>query len=104
MSKGKAMPEQFFASSGNVHTEFTPEGATVNKFCYKGIHRRLQNVIHCKHPELWHMNNWLLLQDNTLAHRSGLVKKGWQNSFSFCHTLHMHLPVSKKSYMGINFG
>jgi hypothetical protein len=34
-SKGKVMLELFLDSSGIVHMEFIPEGATVNKHCYK---------------------------------------------------------------------
>jgi hypothetical protein len=48
----KAMVELFFNACGNVHMEFIPEGATVNKHHYKEILRHLHNSIHYKCPEL----------------------------------------------------
>jgi hypothetical protein len=51
-SKGKVMLELFFSSSGIVHMEFIPEGATVNKHRYKEILRCLHNSVRLKHPEL----------------------------------------------------
>jgi hypothetical protein len=44
--KGKVMLELFFNSSGIVHMEFIPVGATVNKHHYKEILHRLCNPIH----------------------------------------------------------
>jgi hypothetical protein len=73
-SKCKVMLELFFDSFGIVHLEFIPEGATGNKHCYKKILCRLCNSIYHKRPELWHRKNWLLLHDNTPAHRSVLVQ------------------------------
>jgi hypothetical protein len=55
--------------------EFTPEGATANKHCYKEIFRRQRNSIRCKHPEFWGRKNWLLLHDDTPAHHSTLVQE-----------------------------
>jgi histone-lysine N-methyltransferase SETMAR len=68
------MLQLFFDSSGIVHTEFIPEGVTVNKHRYKEILRRLRNSIRRKHLELWRRKNWLLLH-NAPAHYSALVQK-----------------------------
>jgi hypothetical protein len=57
------MLELFFDSSGTVHVEFIPEGATVNKHHYKQILRHPCNSICYKRPELWCRKNWLLLYD-----------------------------------------
>jgi hypothetical protein len=70
--KWQVMLEQFFNSSGIVHTEFIPKGVTVNKHCYKEILHHLCNSIHHEHPELWNRKNSLLLHDNAPAHRSVL--------------------------------
>jgi hypothetical protein len=48
------MLELFFNSSGIVHMEFIPEGATVNKHNYKEILHHLYNSLH---PELRHRKN-----------------------------------------------
>jgi hypothetical protein len=69
------MLEVFFDSSGTVHMEFIPEGATVNKYHYKEFLHRLCNSVHLKRPELWRRKNWLLLHDNTTAHRSVLIQE-----------------------------
>jgi histone-lysine N-methyltransferase SETMAR len=55
--------------------EFIPEGATVTNHHHKEILRRLRNSVCCKHPELWHRKNWLLLHNNAPAHRSVLVQE-----------------------------
>jgi hypothetical protein len=103
----------FFNSSGIVHMEFIPEGATVNKHCYKEI--------------LPHLCKFVVSILSSGAGRTGccyittplhialcLSKRSWQNKRSpFCHTLHTHLishhaisfpfPARKKSYVGVNF-
>jgi hypothetical protein len=55
--------------------EIIPEEATVNKYRYKDILRRLRNSVRRKCPELWRRKNWLLLQDNAPAHRSLLAQE-----------------------------
>jgi hypothetical protein len=67
------MLDLFFDSSGIVHMEFIPEGATVNKCCYTNILRPC-NSVRRKHLELWHRKNWLLLHNNNPAHHSVLVQ------------------------------
>jgi hypothetical protein len=72
--KRQVILELFFDSSGIVHVEFIPEGATVNKHRYKEILRRLRNSVRRKCTELWRTKSWLLLHDNAPAHRSVLAK------------------------------
>jgi hypothetical protein len=86
------MLELFFDSSGTVHMEFIPEGATVNKHHYKEILHRLRNSICCKCPVLRHRKNWLLHYEKPLNITLCLSKRNWQNKRSpFCHTLHINL-------------
>jgi hypothetical protein len=73
--KGKVIIELFFDSSGIVPMEFIPEGATINKHCYKEILCLLCSSIYCKCPELWHRKNWLLLHNSVPAHCSVLVQE-----------------------------
>jgi hypothetical protein len=83
-SKGKVMFEPFFNSSGTVHMELIPEGATVKKQHYKEILLCLRNSIRHRHPELWHRMNWLLLHSNTPAHRSVLVQQELAKQTGHC--------------------
>jgi hypothetical protein len=69
------MLELFFDSSGIIHMEFIPGGATVNKHRYKEILRLLCSSICRKRPELWSRKNWLLIHDNAPAHHSVLVQE-----------------------------
>jgi hypothetical protein len=69
------MLELFFNPSGIVHTEFIPEGVTANKHRYKEPLCYLLSSVHCKCPELWCRKNWLLLHDNSPAHRPVLVQE-----------------------------
>jgi hypothetical protein len=43
--KGKVILELFFNSSGNIHMEFIPEVATVNKHHYKELLRCLCSLV-----------------------------------------------------------
>jgi hypothetical protein len=69
------MPDLFSNSSGIVHMEFIPHGATVNKDRYNEILLRLCNSIRRKCPESEGRKNLLLLQDNATAHSSVLVQE-----------------------------
>lgn len=60
-------------SSVMVHMKFIPEGATVNKYCYKQILRRHCSSVCRKNPELWWRKNRLSLQDNLPANCSVLI-------------------------------
>jgi hypothetical protein len=82
----------FFDSSGIVHKEFIQGGGTVNKHRYKELLCHLRNSVCCKHPELWHRKNWLLLHGNTPAHCSVLVQEELaKQQVTVFHTLHTHL-------------
>jgi histone-lysine N-methyltransferase SETMAR len=73
--KSKVMLKLFFDSSGIVHVEFIPEGATVNKHRYKEILCHLRNSVCYGYPELWGRKNWLLLHDNASAYRCVLAQE-----------------------------
>lgn len=64
----------FFDFHGVVHSEFLPEGQTVNKEYYLAVMHRLRETIRKKRPELWQNKNWLLHYDNAPAHTSMLVR------------------------------
>lgn len=63
----------FFDYRGVVHSEFLPEGQTVNKQYYLGVTRRLRENVCRKRPDLWKNNSWILHHDNALPHISTLV-------------------------------
>jgi len=53
----------FFDSQGTVHTEFVPQGQTVNQFYYREILERLRKrVVRVRPPSI--ANNWMLHHDN----------------------------------------
>jgi hypothetical protein len=108
------MLELFFDSTGIVHTEFIPEGATVNKHRYKEIFHCLRNSIHHKHPELWHRKKWLLLHDSAPVHRCVLVQEElakqqitvlphppYPPDLAACDFF--FFPHLKENYMGVDF-
>jgi len=65
-SKIKSMLICFFDSQGIVHTEFVPQGQTVNQFYYHEILERLRRrVVHVR-PSI--ANNWMLPQQCPLPH------------------------------------
>ncbi|KAJ4438634.1 hypothetical protein ANN_14581 [Periplaneta americana] len=64
---------------------FIPEGRTVSKKAYVAILRRLRDAVRRRRPNLWQGQNWVLLHDNTLAHRSFLVSE-----FLTQHKIHVH--------------
>jgi hypothetical protein len=68
------MLELFFDSSGIVHMDFIPEGATVSKHRYKKILRRLLTSIRRKRLDLYRRKNWLLLHGIAPARCSLLVQ------------------------------
>jgi hypothetical protein len=110
-AKGKAMLELFVDSSGIVHVQFIPEGATINKHRYKQILCRLRSSVCCKSSELWCRKNWLCYMTMPLHSALCSCKGSWQNSRSqFCHALHTSHHViyfsfspSEKSYIGVDF-
>jgi hypothetical protein len=64
MSKShmKKMPTPFFNIRCAVHSEFIPQGQTVNQDYYVEILKWLREAMHRKRPELW-FNNWILHHD-----------------------------------------
>lgn len=74
-SKVKVMLTVFFDCRGVVHSEFLPEGQTVNKEYYLGVMRRLREQIRRKRPDLWKTNSWILHHDNAPSHKAIIVKE-----------------------------
>ena len=56
----------FFDSQGIVHTEFVPQGQTVNQFYYREILERLRKRVVRERPNI--ANNWMLHHDNASCH------------------------------------
>jgi len=56
----------FFDSQGIVHTEFMPQGQTVNQFYYSEILERLRKRVVCVRPSI--ANNWMLHHDSAPSH------------------------------------
>ena len=52
----------FFDSEGIVHTEFVPQGHTVNQFYYREILERLRKRVFRVRPSI--SDNWMLHHDN----------------------------------------
>jgi len=65
-SKIKSMLICFFDYQGIVHTEFVPQGQTVNQFYYHEILERLRKRVVCVRPSI--ANNWMLHHDNAPCH------------------------------------
>ena len=74
-SKIKVMLTVFFDYRGVVHSEFLPEGETVNKEYYLGVMKRLRESIRRKRPDLWEHNSWMLHHDNAPSHTAIIVKE-----------------------------
>jgi len=78
-SKIKSMLICFFDSEGIVHTEFVPQGQTVNQFYYRKILEGLRKRAVCVRPSI--ANNWMRHHDNAPCHMAisvieFLAKKG----------------------------
>ena len=56
----------FFNSEGIVHTEFVPQGHTVNQFYYREILERLRKRVVRVRPSI--ADNWMLHHDNVPCH------------------------------------
>lgn len=74
-SKIKVMLTVFFDYRGVVHSEFLPEGQTVNKHYYLEVMKRLRNSVRRKRPDLWNNNSWILHHDNAPSHTSTIVRE-----------------------------
>lgn len=73
-SKVKVMLITFFDVRGIVHTEFLPQGQTINQQVYKEILQRLLCSVCEKRQELW-QDKWLLHQSNTPAHNTLSIRQ-----------------------------
>jgi len=78
-SKIKSMLICFFDYQGIVHTQFMPQGETVNQFYYREILGRLRKRVVRVRPSI--AKNWMLHHDNVPCHVAisvieFLVKKG----------------------------
>ena len=74
-SKVKLMLIAFFDVRGIVHTEFLPQGQTVNQHVYKDVLRRLIRSVRDKRRELWVNDSWVLHHDNAPAHNALSVRQ-----------------------------
>ena len=72
-SKVKVMLLVFFDYHGVVHSEFVPNGSTVNKEYYLEVMRRLRENVRRKRPNLWKENSWILHHDNAPSHKAHIV-------------------------------
>ena len=66
ISKIKSMLICFFDSEGIVHTEFVPQGHTVNQFYYREVLERLRKRVVRVRPST--ADNWMLHHDNAPCH------------------------------------
>ena len=73
-SKIKVMLTVFFDSQGVVHSEFLPDGQSVNAEYYLSVLKRLRENIRLKRKDLWDNKSWFLHHDNAPAHISRLVR------------------------------
>ena len=67
-SKIKVMLIALFDVRGIVHTEFMPQGHTINQHIYRDVLRRLMQSVCKKRHELYEKKSWLLHHDNAPVH------------------------------------
>ena len=80
----------FFNSQGIVHTEFVPQGQTVNQFYYGEILERLRKRVVRVRPNI--ANNWMLHHDNAPCHMAIPVIEFWlKGAFLWFHSPHTPL-------------
>lgn len=72
-SKIKVLLTVFFDYRGLVHSEYLPEGQTVNKEYYLGVLRRLRENVRRKRPDLWADNSWIFHDYNAASHRATII-------------------------------
>ncbi|GFT71652.1 putative DD34D transposase [Trichonephila clavipes] len=70
-SRMKAILIDFFDKSGVVHSEFVPEGQTVNGAIYVEVLKRLKRWVNRVRPEI--SANWKLHHDNATSHLCFMV-------------------------------
>jgi len=74
-SNVKTMLISFFDANGIVHSEFVPNGQTVNQAFYLQVLKRLCDAVRRKHPELCQSGEWWLNHNNAPAHKALSVKQ-----------------------------
>ena len=74
-SKIKIMLTVFFDYREVVHSEFSPEGQTVNKEYHLSVIKRLREQIRRKRADLWKENSWILHHDNAPSHKAIIVNE-----------------------------
>jgi histone-lysine N-methyltransferase SETMAR len=85
------MPIPFFDANGIVHSEFVPNGQTVNQAFYLQVLKCFRDTVRQKCPKLWQSGEWWLHHDNTPAQKALSVKEFLtKNSM----TLLIHQPYS----------
>ncbi|KAM7298352.1 putative uncharacterized protein FLJ37770 isoform X1 [Ixodes scapularis] len=72
-SRIKAMLIVFFDRKGVVHSEFVPQGQTVNKEFYCEVLKRLRNRVRRVRKEI--CDNWILHHDNASSHTALIVSE-----------------------------
>jgi hypothetical protein len=72
----------FFDSEGIVHTEFVPQGLTVNQFYYREILQRLRKRVVRGRPSIG--NNWMLHHDKAPCHMAISVTEFLAKSAFLC--------------------
>ena len=65
----------FFDISGIVHTEFLPQGTTINQHVYKEILRRLIVSVRTKRRDRYESNDWLLHHENASSHNALSIRQ-----------------------------
>ena len=74
-SKVKVMLITFIDVRSIVHSEFLPQGQTINQQVYKEILRLLLRPVREKRRELWQDKSWLLHHDNAPAHNALSIRQ-----------------------------
>ena len=65
----------FFDVRSIVHSEFLPQGQTINQQVYKEILRLLLRPVREKRRELWQDKSWLLHHDTAPAHNALSIRQ-----------------------------
>ena len=80
----------FFDSEGIVHTEFVPQGHTVNQFYYREILERLRKRVVRVRPSI--ADNWMLHHDNASCHTAiSVIESLLKRAFLLFHSPHTPL-------------
>ena len=74
-SQKSVMLITFFNVRGLVHSEFLPQGQTINQQVYREILWLLLRSVHEKRRELWQDKSWLLHHHNAPAHNALSIRQ-----------------------------